>query len=85
MEIKKFIAFLEKNRLKFCDVHCWENVIPCEKCSFILTMHATAKEKDLQIFLFQNSVWRDEFNELYFDHFLKEQGKKEFVLVYFYN
>ena len=76
MEIKNFFAFLEKNRLKLCDVHCWENLIPCEKCSFILTMQTAAKNKDLQIFLFQNSVWRNKFIEL-FGHFLKEQRKKE--------
>ena len=74
MQLKKFVGYLNENRLKFCDVHCWVNLIPCEKCLFILTLYSLAVDNKHQKlhYMFENPIFRNEFTEIYRKRFLKE-------------
>ena len=74
MQLKKFVDYLRENRLKFCDVHYWLNLFPCEKCLFILTLYSLAADNKHQklYYMFENSIFRNVFTEIYRKHFLKE-------------
>ena len=74
MKLIKFVKYLNENRLRYCEAHCWANLIPCEKCLFILTLYSIAVDNKPQKlhYYFENSIFRNEFTEIYRKHFLKQ-------------
>ena len=86
MKLIGFVAYLRENRSRFCDVQCWEEILPCEKCVLILTLHLCLVNKKYQKmhYMFENSVFKDDLMEIYRKHFLKENKDETFICNIFY-
>ena len=86
MKLISFFAYLRENRLRFCEVQCWSNILPCEKCLFILTLHSFAVNKKYQKlqYTFENSIFKDELTEIYRKHF-KRKIRTQLLFVIFFN
>ena len=80
MKLLNFVVYLQENRSRFCDVRCWDNILPCEKCVLILTLNLCLVNRKYQKmhYVFENSLFKDELTEIYYKHFLKETKEARF-------
>ena len=78
MKLISFVVYLRENHSRFCNVQCWYEILPCEKCLVILTLHLFLVNKKYRKMhhTFENSIFKDDLMEIYRKHFLKENKDK---------